>query len=461
MLLTITTTHNPATDLGYLLHKHPDKVQSFKLNFGQGHVFYPEATLERCTAALLLDIDPIRLSRRTAGNNFPLQPYVNDRPYVASSFLSVAITQVFGSALNGRCKDRPELVEQALPLQVSLPALACRGGEKVLRQLFEPLGYSVNAQRHTLDENFPDWGASNLFSVHLSGTVRLCDLLTHLYVLVPVLDDDKHYWVGDDEVEKLLGRGGEWLAQHPQRQWIADRYLKHQRRLVNTALDQLSGETRAEIDSDAADAAESATESAIGLHQQRLQSVVEVLEESGATRVLDLGCGEGKLLALLLKKRQFEHITGLDVSHQNLQRAAQRLHLDTLPERQRQRLELLQGSLLYRDGRLAGYDAAALVEVIEHLDLPRLPAFERTVFEFARPATLIITTPNQEYNTQWPTLAAGDVRHRDHRFEWSRAQFQSWAATTAEKFGYAVRFADLGPQAPDIGAPTQMGVFTL
>jgi 3' terminal RNA ribose 2'-O-methyltransferase Hen1 len=461
MLLTITTTHNPATDLGYLLHKHPDKVQSFKLNFGQGHVFYPEATPERCTAALLLDIDPIRLSRRTAGNNFPLQPYVNDRPYVASSFLSVAITQVFGSALNGRCKDRPELVEQALPLQASLPALSCRGGEEVLRQLFEPLGYTVDAQRHTLDENFPDWGASNLFSVRLSATVRLCDLLTHLYVLVPVLDDDKHYWVGDDEVEKLLGRGGQWLAQHPQRQWIADRYLKHQRQLVNTALDQLSGETREEVDTNAADDAETAVESAIGLHQQRLQSVVEVLEESGATRVLDLGCGEGKLLALLLKKRQFEHITGLDVSHQNLQRAAQRLHLDTLPERQRQRLELLQGSLLYRDDRLAGYDAAALVEVIEHLDLPRLPAFERTVFEFARPATVIITTPNQEYNTQWPTLAAGHVRHRDHRFEWSRAQFQSWAATAAQKFGYAVRFADLGPQAPDIGAPTQMGVFTL
>jgi 3' terminal RNA ribose 2'-O-methyltransferase Hen1 len=149
MLFTITTTHTPATDLGYLLHKHPTRAQTFDLSFGQAHVFYPEAAPERCTAALLLDIDPLHLTQRRhtpASHDFLLQPYVNDRPYVASSFLSVAIAEVFGTALSGRCQARPELAATPLPLQVRLAVLPCSGGESVLRRLFDPLGYSVSAE---------------------------------------------------------------------------------------------------------------------------------------------------------------------------------------------------------------------------------------------------------------------------------------------------------------------------
>src|SRR5436190_17920500 len=149
MLLTITNTKPPATDLGYLLHKNPSRVQSFELSFGKAHVFYPEATENRCVAALLLDVDPVGLvrSRRgPAGEGGLLDQYVNDRPYVASSFMSVAIAQVFGSALSGRSKDRPELVETPLPLEARLSVLPCRGGEGFLRRLFEPLGYDVTAR---------------------------------------------------------------------------------------------------------------------------------------------------------------------------------------------------------------------------------------------------------------------------------------------------------------------------
>lgn len=464
MLLTITTTHSPATDLGYLLHKHPAKVQTFKVSFGQVHVFYPEATAERCTAALLLDVDPIQLVRKKRGEGgFALQQYVNDRPYVASSFLSTAIAKVYRSALNALCKERAALAQSAIPLHVKIAVLPCYGGEFFLRRLFEPLGYTVRAQAHILDEGFPEWGESPYFTVELEHTLPLWQLLTHLYVLIPVLDDQKHYWVGEEEIEKLLRRGGEWLASHPEREHITQRYLKHRLPLTRAALAQL-GEEDDEPLSETTEARHDAqirsTERPGGLHEQRLQAVLAVLRARQASRVLDLGCGEGKLLRLLLRDKGFSEIVGLDVSYRRLEYAAKALHLDNLPDRQRQRLKLMQGSLIYRDERLAGYDAAAVVEVIEHLDAPRLAAFERVVFEFAQPKTIIITTPNREYNVMWPSLPVGKLRHRDHRFEWTRAEFKKWAKRMAAQYGYSVSFEGIGPQDKKVGTPTQMGVFT-
>lgn len=462
MLLTIATTHSPATDLGYLLHKHPERLQSFELSFGKAHVFYPEASSERCTAALLLDIDPVGLVRKQRGEGEALEQYVNDRPYVASSFLSVAIAQVFGTALAGRSKDKPELAETAIPLTAKLAVLPCRSGEEFLRRLFEPLGYTVTAQRHVLDEKFLEWGESSYFTVELQGTVRLQDLLSHLYVLIPVLDDEKHYWVGDEEVDKLLRHGEGWLATHPEQQLIAKRYLKRQARLVRKALDQLIEEDNPDPDSaqEKHEQEEAAVEERISLNQQRLGAVVAALKQCGAKRVIDLGCGEGRLLKALLQDKSFAEIVGVDVSYRALEIAQERLHLDRLPPMQQERIKLIQGSLTYRDKRLTGYDAATVVEVIEHLDPPRLAAFERVLFEFARSAAVVITTPNVEYNVKFENLPAGKLRHKDHRFEWTREEFQGWANRVAERFGYSVQFLPVGPEDADVGAPTQMGVFT-
>lgn len=467
MLLTITTTHQPATDLGYLLYKHPGRVQQFALNFGQAHVFYPEATPTRCTAALLLDIDPVGLVRRGADNGgFALAQYVNDRPYVASSLLSVAIGEVYGSALAGTSRDRPELVETPIPLEAMLAVVPVRGGEALLSGLFAPLGYTVTAQRHPLDGTFPEWGESVYYTVTLTATVRLHELLSHLYVLIPVLDDDKHYYVGTEEVEKLLRHGEGWLATHPARALITQRYLRHQRGLKRTALARLAEETPPvdEIDSvqdaEEAQVETQARERQTTLHELRLEAVLAALKAAGAQRVLDLGCGEGRLLALLLKEKSFTTILGIDVSLRALEIAADRLHLDRLPPRQRERITLLHGSLIYRDERLTGFDAAAVVEVIEHLDPPRLAAFERVLFEGARPQTVVLTTPNAEYNIMWETLPAGRFRHRDHRFEWTRAEFAAWSQQVADRFGYTVTLTPIGPVDATVGAPSQMGVFT-
>jgi 3' terminal RNA ribose 2'-O-methyltransferase Hen1 len=466
MLLTIGTSHVPATDLGYLLHKNPSRAQTFETSFGKVHVFYPVAGVESCTAALLLDVDPVALVRNRrgpGGEGGALDQYVNDRPYVASSFLSVAISEVFGTAMAGRSNDRPELAATPLPLVARIAAVPSRGGEALLRQLFEPLGYSVTVTPCLLDANQPGWGHSHYYAVELSGTVCLHELLTHLYVLVPVLDDQKHYWVGQDEVDKLLRHGEGWLAAHPARDLITRRYLRHHRSLVDEAIARLVVDEGSEPEAinTPRDLEEITLERPLSLNDQRLNSVLAVLRASSAKRVLDLGCGEGRLLEQLLKEQSFDEIVGMDVSYRVLEVASNRLRLDRLPPTQQKRIRLIHGSLMYRDARLTGFDAAAVVEVIEHLDAVRLAAFERVVFEFARPRTVAITTPNVEYNVRWESLPAGQFRHRDHRFEWTRAQFQAWARAVADRFSYQVRFGSIGTDDSEVGAPTQMAIFSL
>lgn len=464
MILTITTTHNPATDLGYLLHKHPARCQTFDISHGRAHVFFPEATADRCTAAFLLDIDPVGLVRGQDKRRFGghvLQQYVNDRPFVASSFLSTAMVQVFRTAMAGRCKDRPELVKTPIPLEAGLAVVPDASKGELLRRLFEPLGYEVMLSGHPLDARFPEWGESPYLTVTLRATVCLSELLTHIYVLVPVLDNDKHYWVGEAEVEKLLERGKGWLAGHPERELIANRYLRYQRSLARTALNRLLVDEAEDPDvTESVHARDEARlEKPLSLNEQRLNSVLAVLKSVGAKRVIDLGCGEGRLLQRLMRDKQFTEIAGLDVSHRALEIAGERLHLDLLAPSQRERIVLWHGSLTYTDARLEHFDAAAVVEVIEHLDPARLTAFERVVFECAQPGTVVITTPNVEYNAKFPTLPTGQLRHQDHRFEWTRTEFEAWANAIAERFGYPVRFMPIGPEDPSVGAPSQMGVF--
>lgn len=467
MLLTITTTHRPATDLGFLLHKNPARLQTFRLSFGRAHVFYPTAHAGLCTAALLVEVDPVQLARGRSDarahhtQGIPgLQPYVNDRPYVASSFLSVAIAEVLGSALAGRSKERSALTGRPLPFRARVSVLPAHCGEALMRRLFEPLGYQVSVDRIQLDESFPAWEESPCAVAEIAGTVRLQDLLSHLYVLIPVLDAEKHYWVGADEIDKLLRHGREWLSAHPDRQLIVDRYLARQRPLIRAALARLLEEEGASTEEGMGSGIrEEDGSEALRLHELRHTTVLRALHGSGARSVVDLGCGEGRLLRMLVEHGGFDRLTGMDVSPRSLEHAAKRLGGNPLLAEPQSRVELIQGSLTYRDRRLEGYDAAVAVEVIEHLDPSRLGAFERVVFEYARPGTVILTTPNAEYNAVWETLPAGNRRHRDHRFEWTRADLASWSMNVAARHGYRVCFQGVGAEHPQLGPPTQMAIF--
>src|SRR5919201_911000 len=314
VLLTVTTTRAPATDLGYLLHKHPDRLQSFATAAGQAHVFYPEATPERCTAALLLEVDPVALVREH--KNAELTQYVNDRPYAAASMLAVAIKEAFRTALAGRCDARPELAGTPIPLTLAVPALRCRGGAALAHRVFAPLGWAVDVRAHPLRP--PEWGDSPYLDLRLAGEFRLADALNHLYVLLPVLDDAKHYWVSTEEVDKLIRAGGGWLAGHPEKELITRRYLSHRKKLPRSALARLAetDDTEPEELDNAVPGDEGASEADASkpLAVQRREAVRAVLREAGARRVGDLGCSAGALTKDLLADPQIESVIGTDVS---------------------------------------------------------------------------------------------------------------------------------------------------
>jgi 3' terminal RNA ribose 2'-O-methyltransferase Hen1 len=480
MLLALTHRGPEARDLGYLLHKHPDRVHTHVLAFGVATVFYPPSGEEECTAVLQVEVDPVGLVRSQGARqgDWALGQYVNDRPYVASSFLSVAMARVFGTALNGRCEKRPELVDKPLDLEIQVPVVAAPGGAGQLERLFVPLGYAVKTTPLPLDPNFPDWGEGRHASLQLKATRPLHEVLKHLFVLLPALDRKKHYWVGGEEVEKLLAKGEGWLAGHPEKEWIARRYLKFQHALTREALQRLletdagspdtgdvtedearvspaGGEAESMVPIDPVEATR------VSLHEQRLRAVVERLANENPQSVLDLGCGEGKLLIRLLRETKIPRVTGMDVSSQILDVARERVARQASRKGMADRLRLVQGSLLYRDARLNGHEAAALVEVIEHLEPGRLPALARVVFRHLRPRLVIVTTPNREYNILFPGMPEGALRHRDHRFEWSREEFRTWAENIASSHGYALELSGVGECDPAVGPPSQMAVFRL
>lgn len=347
--------------------------------------------------------------------------------------------------------------------------MPARGGPGLVQRLFEPLGWTVTAEAVALDAEFPEWGDSRYVRLLLeSETLTLAEALRHLYVLLPVLDDAKHYWVSPDEVDKLLRAGEGWLPGHPEQKLITSRYLSRRWALTREAMERLELVRLAEADDSEVEDIDNAVEEETGAEEkptplavQRRDAIVDALGAAGAARVLDLGCGQGQLVQALLKDVRFTEIVGVDVSMRALTIASRRLKLDRMGERQAARVTLLQGSLAYTDKRLKGYDAAVLSEVIEHLDLPRLPALEYAVFGAARPRTVLVTTPNVEYNVRWESLPAGHVRHGDHRFEWTREEFRAWAHTVAERHGYGVEFVPVGPDDPEVGPPTQMAVFTM
>lgn len=461
MLLTITYEGLNTQELGFLLHKNPDRTQQFKLNYGKAYVFYPEVSDERTTAALLLDIDPLDLAKGKVGSKEGgLFDYVNDRPYASTSFMSTAISRVFGTAMNGRCDKKQELADTPLDLTACIYSLKDNINEDLAKEMFEPLGYSVDTKRTTLNESFPEWGDAPYVNLTIKGRVKLSELLNHIYVMIPVFDRQKHYYSTEEEIKKLLDHGEGWLANHPYKERITKRFFAVKRNYARKALDILldedeSGEGSIDVDNTLEE-----KEEHIPLNDRRMETVKNAVIASGATSVIDLGCGEGRLTAMLLKEQQIKRVGACDVSVNTLEKAARRLHIDRMQPYLENKLTLMQASLTYRDKRFEGYDCACMVEVLEHIEPARIPAVERSVFEFASPHTVIVTTPNREYNVNYEFMAEDALRHHDHRFEWSRKEFGDWTKHICDTFSYTCEITGIGDLDEKMGTPTQMGVFT-
>ena len=443
-----------ASDLGFLLHKHPDHMHRRDASVGKVTIFFPEKSLVRTTAVMHLDVDPVGLVRgKNQHNDGLLAQYVNDRPFVASSFLSVAMGRAFAQTMAGKSKDRQALADRALPFEIRVVPVALSGDLDLVERLFEPLGYTILSPSEIGEEQVVD--------LRLSVTLRLADILKHLYVLVPVLDNFKHYYVSEEEIDKLLAKGEGWLSEHPDKELITRRALKHRRSLMNMALAHLEETALREEEPEEAPKIkpEEQLEKPLRLHALRLDTVAEVLRQNNVASVLDLGCGEGKLMSRLIKERGLARIVGVDASVRTLETAHRKLRLHQAGDAMAERVSLQMGSLTYGDRRWQGFDAATLVEVIEHIEPHRLSALVLSLFADARPGMVVMTTPNSEYNVLFDGLKDGKLRHPDHRFEWTRAEFETWANMVAEEHGYSVSFTPLGPVDDTHGGPSQMAVF--
>ncbi len=472
MQLSITTTHKPATDLSYLLHKNPDKVQTFDITGGKAYVFYPETTDEKCTATMILNIDTLEMikNQKKSMSDFALKGYVNDRPFVASSFLSSAISSIYSSALNGNSKEKSEVVNKKIPLEVFISVINVSGGENLIKRFFEPLGYEIKIEKYELNENFKSWGESNYFSLTLKNIITLKELLTHLYILIPVFDNEKHYWVSTKDVDILLKKGEGWLENHPEKEFITKRYFKNIKSLSNLynkkSIDDIE-ESQKNVDSEENNENEFEEinqiikETKIKLDKQRLNYVYEKLIESGMKSIIDMGCGEGKLLKLLITNKQFEKIAGTDVSFNNLLKAKERLNFEEMSQKFKERIELFQSSLTYKDKRFSNYESCAIVEVIEHIDVERLESFEKSIFECSKFKYIILTTPNADYNINYKSLNKQNLRHSDHRFEWTKDEFKSWIDKICEKYKYNAKISGVGEFDEQSGHPTQVVEFSL
>lgn len=459
MLLTVSTTHRPATDLGFLLGRNTERCQSFPLPFGQAHVFYPTAGIDRCTAALLLEFDTVRFvrdSRNRTNDPGTLSGYVNDRPYVASSLMSIAMARAFAPAMSGESRDRPKLVDTPIDLEATLSVVRCREGEGLLKRIFEPLGYTVTVTPIPLEAGFAAWGESPYHSVKIAARTKLKDLVSQLYLLLPVLDDDVNYEIGDEKLVKLIERREGWLRTHPERERIAKRYVKSEHRWVEPTLARIVAEDTDDLafDDDEREREERARDVPPDIEKLRIAAVMGALREASARRVADFACGTGTLLKALLPEPRFKQIVGIDASLRALEIAKNRLAIDKLSPESRDRISLHQGSPAYRDARIAGFDAVCLLDYLDRIPRSKLPALERVVFEFAKPVTAIFTADNADHPTH------RDAPPRPHGTAWSKTAFDEWATEVASRFGYELKLVPVGPKHETHGSPSQMAVWT-
>jgi 3'' terminal RNA ribose 2''-O-methyltransferase Hen1 len=444
--LSIATTRPKAADLGFILYKHPDRVfrsDSSRNKNLKAVGFYPEAGDERCEFVLLVEVDPVERVRGLAWNGGIAQ-YVEPLPFLASSYMSQAISLCLRSAMNGivSSKDPSEdarlraMAVEHWPLEIKVSPI--RTSPALIERMFQPLGWEVTIDSMPLD--VPGVERDNaLHTVTLKGSSTVQDALTQLYVLLPALDPVRHYFYDEAEVAKLLEKSRNWLETHPARNLIVGRYLSKSRELREAAMSQFE------------EAVEAPQEAAIEVsaHSARHMRIAEAVSAMGDVRIVDLGCGEGKLLSRLAFLPGKIEIVGVEPSLRDLEKA--RKNLSRNPARQMDpRVKLRHGSIAYADDSLRNFDVAILSEVIEHIDPERLDHAERCVFGFMKPEVVIVTTPNAGFNTVFG-LSDGEFRHRDHRFEWSVDEATDWCRRVAATYGYEFEIDGAGGYDENVG----------
>ncbi|PYF06198.1 3' terminal RNA ribose 2'-O-methyltransferase Hen1 [Ureibacillus chungkukjangi] len=444
MQLTIRGTGQDIQVISYLLAKNPNNLYERRVSGHLVRMFFSQFSEEEVEVTFFVTPDPIELSRNNS-KVYDITSYINDREFVVSSIFCTFLRTALGTALNGKPVEEYEpWVNHPFPLEFSFGPVASQLTDQDIQSLFQPLGYAVEITYGEADYNMDFKSKSSARFITLKGSTTLQMGLRQLFVLIPVLDNYKHYYIDEQEVEKIVRYGEGWLDKHPKREFILRQALR-----FKEVYGQFENQhTKKENESSPK----------LRLNDLRYDKIVgKVNQLKRKETVVDLGSGEGKLSEKLGFIDGVKEILAVEPSESATLKALKRFE-KAAQDKNFVKPRQIFGSLFYYDERLKGKDVLILCEVIEHIDEYRLPKIIQTILQDYRPRTLIITTPNQEYNEVYGM--GGDYRHPDHRFEWTREEFQTWCKTQNENHEYNIAFDGIGEEHELHGYPTQMCLFT-
>ncbi|MGE6488602.1 3' terminal RNA ribose 2'-O-methyltransferase Hen1 [Paenisporosarcina sp. NPDC076898] len=443
MQLSIQASGDNVQAISYLLSKNPNNL--YERNH-KGHLvrlFYSKFTETELEVTIFVTPDPIELVKNNS-NSYDITHYINDREFAVSSIFCSFIRSALGTALNGQPKEE-HLMWVNHPFSFNFefgPVVSSLSDEKLMN-LFEPIGYEVTINRPEIEYSFPIKTKSSARYLSIKGMKTLQEGLRHLFVLIPVIDNYKHYFIDEKEIEKLERYGEGWLDQHPLRDLIYRQALRFK-------------EIYSLVENSSKDEKKVEPVKKVRLNELRYEKIVNTVSQMKPRSVIDFGSGEGKLSVQLGFVEGITEILAVEPSEAASLKALERFN--KVKNKEKFVIpELLWGSLFYYDERLKDKDVIILCEVIEHIDETRLPKAMDTLLDDYQPPALIITTPNREYNELYDMEE--HLRHNDHRFEWTRAEFRQWCTERNHSNDYELQFDGIGEEHASHGFPTQMCIF--
>ncbi|WP_310831561.1 3' terminal RNA ribose 2'-O-methyltransferase Hen1 [Paenibacillus pedocola] len=473
MHLIIRATGTGAGMLSHLLAKNPNNLYDRTEKEARVRIVFTVSSEEETEAVIYVTPDPIELVKGDSSAHNDITQYINDREFVTSSLFCSYIRPALGTALNGKPKEAyMPWVGKPLKLELTFGPVASNLPDRTLEELFTALGYEVQLERGDAEYSFALKTRSSARYIKLAGEQTLQTALQQLFVLIPALDDYKHYYISDDEVDKIRRYGAGWLEEHPQRSLILKRTLrfagaikqyeamaaKEKRSTAENSVDSEDVPAAVTVSGESA-VTEMQEEPKIRLNDLRYAAIAAAVEELYAkATIVDFGSGEGKLSAKLSSVPGVREIKAVEPSAASQLRAMDRFA--KLADKPGIIVpDPVTGSLFYFDESLRGKDVMILCEVIEHIDEYRLARVMENIFAEYAPKTLIVTTPNKDYNAVYE-MEQEELRHGDHRFEWGRKAFSVWCARWTETFDYTAELTGIGEGSVEFGYPTQMAIFT-
>jgi 3' terminal RNA ribose 2'-O-methyltransferase Hen1 len=443
MQLTIQASGDNVQAISYLLAKNPNNL--YERNH-KGHLvrlFYSKFTETELEVTIFVTPDPIEMVKNNS-NSYDITHYINDREFAVSSIFCSFIRSALGTALNGQPKEEHlKWVNHPFSFNFEFGPVVSSLSDEKLMNLFEPIGYEVTINRPEIEYSFPIKTKSSARYLSIKGMKTLQEGLRHLFVLIPVIDNYKHYFIDEKEIEKLERYGEGWLEQHPLRDLIYRQALRFK-------------EIYSLVENSSKDEKKVEPVKKVRLNELRYEKIVNAVSQMKPRSVVDFGSGEGKLSVQLGFVEGITEILAVEPSESASLKALERFN--KVKNKEKFVIpELLWGSLFYYDERLKDKDVIILCEVIEHIDETRLPKAMDTLLHDYQPGALIITTPNREYNELYDMEE--HLRHNDHRFEWTRAEFRQWCTERNYSNDYELLFDGIGEEHPSHGFPTQMCIF--